>query len=58
MFCDDSRVVDEKERDGDGNENNVEDYERRCEIRGTACLIRLGRRRVGVIKRWIGTRTW
>jgi len=27
-FCDDSRVVDEKERDGDGDENDVEDTSR------------------------------
>ena len=25
MFCDDGRVVDEKERDGDEEKNNVED---------------------------------
>ena len=25
MFCDDDRVVDEKERDGDQDENDVED---------------------------------
>jgi len=57
VFCDDSRVVDEKERDGDEDENDVEDYEQICEIRGTACLIGLGRPRIGVITRRIGTRT-
>jgi len=25
VFCDDGRVVDEKERDGDGDEHDVED---------------------------------
>ena len=28
MFCDDDRVVDKKERDGDEDENDVEDTSR------------------------------
>jgi len=30
VFSDDSRVVDEKERDGDEDENDLEDYDRIC----------------------------
>ena len=45
--------MDEKKRDGDEVENNVEDSERICESRGMACLIGLGRPRIGVSTRWI-----
>jgi len=49
--------VDEKEKDGDEDGNNVEDYERICQIRGMACLIELGRPRISVITRRIWTRS-
>jgi len=55
VYCDDSRVVDENERDGDEDENDVEDYNWICEIRGKACLIEFRRPRIGVITRRIGT---
>jgi len=42
---------------GDEDENDVEDYERIWEIRGTTCLIGFRRPRIGVITRWIGTHT-
>jgi len=57
VFCNDGRVVDEKERDGDDDEHNVEDtsgYERSGV---QLCLIGLGRPRIGVITRLIGTGT-
>jgi hypothetical protein len=49
--------VDKKERDGDEDENTVEDYERVCKIRGMAYLIGLGRSCSGVITRRIRTRS-
>jgi hypothetical protein len=57
VFCDDSRVVDEKGRNGNEDENDMEDFEQICEIRGMTCLIGLGRTRMGVITRQIGTRS-
>jgi len=39
------------------DENDVEDYEQICEIRGNAWLIWLGRPRIRLITHWIGTRT-
>jgi len=56
VFRDDSRVVDEKEKDGGWGWEQC-NYKRSWEIRGTTCLIWLGRPRIGVITRWIWTRT-
>jgi len=41
----------------DGGVNNVEDYQRIREIRGTTCLIGFRRPCIGVFTRQIGTRT-
>ena len=49
--------MDEKERDGEEDENNVEDDERICEIRGTASLIGLGGPCIGEFTCRIGTFT-
>ena len=57
VFSDDSRVVDKKERDENQDENDVEDYEQICKIRGTPCLIGLGRPRIRATAYWIATRT-
>jgi len=57
VFCDDGWVVDEKERDGGWSWEWYGGYERIWEIRGTTCLIRLGRPCIGVSSRRIGTRT-
>jgi len=57
VFCDDSRVVDEKERDGGWRSERCGGYERIWEIRGTTCLIWLGWPRIGVITRRIGSST-
>jgi len=57
VFCNDGRVVDEKERDGGWRWERCGGYERIWEIRGTTCLIGLGRPRVSVITHPIGTRT-
>jgi len=54
VFCDDSWVVDEKDRDGRWRWQRCE-YERIWEIRGTTSLIGLGRPRMGVIRWRIGT---
>jgi len=57
VFCDDSRVVEEKERrDGEWRWERC-DYEAIWEIRGTSCLIGLGWPRISVIARWMSTRT-
>ena len=56
VFCDESRVVDEKEGD-EGWQWEQCDYERTWEIRGMTCLIGLGRPCIGVIARRIRTRT-
>jgi hypothetical protein len=56
VFCDDDRVVDEKERDGRWRRERCGGYERIWEIRGTLCLIGLGRLRISSITHWIGTR--
>jgi len=57
VFCNDGRVVDEKERDGGWRWERCGGYKRIWEIRWTTCLIGLGRPRIGVITPQIGTRT-
>jgi len=56
VFCDDGRVVDEKDRDGGWRWEGCREYQRIWEIMGMTCLIGLGRPRIGVITRRIGTR--
>jgi len=58
VFCDDGWVVDERERDGGWRWEWYGGYERIWEIRGTTCLIGLGRPRIGVSPRPIGTRSF
>jgi len=58
VFCDDGCVVDVKERDGEWRWECCGGYERIWEIWGTTCLIGLGRPRIGVITRRIGTHTY
>ena len=55
-FCDDGRVVDEKERDGGWRWERC-GYEQIWQIRGTTCLIGFRRPRFSVITRQIGTCT-
>jgi len=57
VFCDDGWDVDEKERYGGWRWEQCGGYKRIWLIRGTTYLIGLGRPRVGVITRRIGTRT-
>jgi len=57
VFCNDGRVVDEKARDGEWRWERSGGYERICEIRGTTCLIGLGRPCMGGITCQIGTPT-
>jgi len=57
VFCDGGWDVDEKERDVGWRWERCGGYERRWDIRGTTCLIGLGRPRIGVITRRIGTCT-
>jgi len=57
VFCDDCRVVDEKERYGGWRWEWWGGYERIWVIRGTTCRIGLGWPRIGVITGRIGTRT-
>ena len=57
MFSCDGRVVDEKERDGDEDRNDMGGYEGKWEIRGTTCLIGYRIPRIGVHTRRIGSRT-
>jgi len=52
----DDRVVDHKERDGGWRCEPCAGYERIWEVRGTTCLIGLGRPRIGVITHRIRTR--
>jgi len=58
VFCNDVRVVDEKERDGGWKWERCGGYERICEIRSTIYLRGLGRPRIGVITYQIGTCTY
>ena len=57
VCCNDSRVVDQKERDGGWRWELWGGYKPIWEIRGTTWLIGLGRPRIGVITCRIGTRT-
>jgi len=57
VFCDEVRVVDEKERDGGWSWEWCGGYERIREIRGTTCLIGLGKPRIGGITCRIRTHT-
>jgi len=57
VFCDDGRVVDEKERDGGWKWERCGGYERIWEIRGTTYLAWLGSPSIGIMTRLIGTRT-
>jgi len=57
VFCNDGRVVDEKERDMGWRWERCGGYERITEIRGTTYLIRFRRPHIGVITHRIGTRT-
>jgi len=57
VFCDDGWDVDEKERDVGWRWERCGGYERIRGIRSTTCLIGLGRHRIGVITRRIGTHT-
>jgi len=57
VFCDDDWVVDENVRDGGWRWEWYGGYERIWEIKGATCLIGLGRPRIGVGSRQIGTRT-
>jgi len=52
VFCDDSRVVNKKQRDGEWRLERC-DYERIWAIRGTTCLNGLGGPRISVITRRI-----
>jgi len=51
VFCDDGWVVDKKERDGGWRWEWYGGYKRIWEIRGTTCLIGLGRPHIGVSSR-------
>jgi len=57
VFCNDGRVMDEKERDGGWRWERCGGYEWIWEISVTTCLIELWRPPIGVITRQIGTRT-
>ena len=57
VFCNDGRVVDEKERDRRWRWERCGGDEWIWEIKGVTCLIGLGRPHIGVITWWIGTRT-
>jgi len=57
VFCDDSRVGDEKERDGEWRWEWCGGYEPIWVIRGTICRIGLGWPCIGLITPRIGTRT-
>jgi len=57
VFCDNCRVVDEKERYGGWRWERWGGYERIWVIRGTTCRIGLGWPYIGVIPRRIGTCT-
>jgi len=57
VFCDDGRVMDDKERYGGWRWERCGGYERIFQISGTTWLIGLGRPRIGEITRRIGTRT-
>jgi len=50
-------VVDEKERDGGWRWERCGGYEQICKIRGTTCLMGLGRPRINDMTCQIGTRT-
>jgi len=55
--CNDGRVVDNKERDGEWRWERYGGYERSWEIRGTTCLIGFRKTWIVVISRRIGTCT-
>jgi len=57
VFCNDHTVVDENVGDGGWRWEWCAGYEWIWEIRGTTCLIGLGRPCIGVITRQIGTHT-
>jgi len=57
VFCDDGRVVDEKETDGGWRWERYGGYERLWEIRSTTSMIGFRRPRICEITRRIGTRT-
>jgi len=57
VFCDDGRVMDEKERDG-GWQEWCGVYQQIWEIRDMPCLIGLGRPCIGESRRRIGTPTF
>jgi len=57
-FCDDSKVVDKKERNRGWRWQRYGGYEWPWEIRSTTCLIGFRRPHMGVIIRQIGTWTW
>jgi len=57
VFCNDGRVMDQKERDGGWGWERCGEYEWIWEIWGTTCLFWLGRPCIGVITLQIGTRT-
>jgi hypothetical protein len=56
-YCDDRRVVDEKERDGGWRWEPYGGYERPWQIRSTTCLIGFRTPRIDVITSRIGTLT-
>jgi len=57
VFCDDGRVVDEKERNRGWKWERCAGYERIWDFRGTTCLIGLERHCICVITRQIWKRT-
>jgi len=57
VFCNNDWVVHEKKRDGGWRWEQCGAYKPIWEMRGTTCLIRLGRPRVSGSRRRIGTRT-
>jgi len=57
VFCNDGRVVNKRERDVGWRWEWCGGYKRLWEIRGASYLIRLGRPRIGVIARRIGSPT-
>jgi len=58
LYCDDGRVMDKQVRDGGWRWERCGGYERIWEMRGTICLIELGRPRISIITLRIGTHTW
>jgi len=57
VFCNDGKVVDNKQRNGGWRWGQCGGYARIWEMRGTTCQIQLGIPDVSVITRPIGTRT-